>query len=328
MPIYRKKPNSLRSAPLFDHAVSAPKGGAAYYVYASDGVRLRVAIWNNDTHENGTVFLLPGISSFIERNAHSAVDFDSFGFSTIVLDWRGHGLSDRLVKNPKIVHINKFTEYQNDIHALLETAEALQLRKPWYLVSKSMGAAIGLRAVVEGMPVEKSVFTAPMWGIQMRHADRVAALMIAKLATICGIGHLYVPGQDDTPAILKNSFGTNDFTSDQSIFTNLQSLANKYPELHTGGPSLGWLSAAMAECRKLRRLQNPKIPGLVISAECDTTVQLKPAIDRTKAWPTGDLYLVANAKHDLMTENSEIRSHVLSLITKFLAKTSGKHNPN
>ena len=38
--------------------------------------------------------------------------------------------------------------------------------RPLHLLAHSMGGCIGLRAVIEGMPVAACVFTGPMWGIK------------------------------------------------------------------------------------------------------------------------------------------------------------------
>ena len=50
--------------------------------------------------------------------------------------------------------------------------EGLGAPKPWFLIGHSMGGAIGLRALHDGLPVQAAAFSAPMWGIAMHPALR------------------------------------------------------------------------------------------------------------------------------------------------------------
>ena len=73
-------------------------------------------------------------------------------------------------------------DYQRDVAAVMALARAEALaRPPFHLVSHSMGGAIGLRALHDGLPVRAAVFSAPMWGIRMHPALRPLAWALATL---------------------------------------------------------------------------------------------------------------------------------------------------
>lgn len=312
----------FETAPLLSKIDAFPKGGRAYWIKANDGVRLRVASWNSDSQQNGTVFLFAGISSFIERNIHTIADLESRGFASFVIDWRGHGMSDRLIENPNTIHIEDFADYQKDVEAMIEAATKLCLPKPWYILGKSMGAAIGLRSIIDGIPVICSVFTAPMWGVEMHWATRLAAWPLSSLSHNLGFGHLYVPGYDDHPTVLTTNFSANNFTHDKVLYEGLQKVAKKFPDAHTGGPSMSWLYAALRECRSLQKLPCPSMAGLVYFGENDKTVNIEATKAVVSRWTNARYCFIENAKHDLLSEVPEIRFPLVDEICSFFKDSS------
>lgn len=108
----------------------------------------------------------------------------------LALDWRGQGMSDRLQDNTCPGHIGHFADYQRDVVELVVAAQELDLPRPWHLLAHSMGGAIGLAALQGGLPVASVVFSAPMWGINLRGIpEPVALAMAAGLSRLGRGGH-------------------------------------------------------------------------------------------------------------------------------------------
>ena len=102
-------PTSLQEAPLTEiENFTAPKGGKAFFFTTSDQVRIRVAIWNTESTV-GTIILQSGRTEFIEKYFEVIQEFISRGFCIAMFDWRGQGLSDRLIDNPYLGHIEDFS---------------------------------------------------------------------------------------------------------------------------------------------------------------------------------------------------------------------------
>ena len=152
-------------APFYRDVAGGPEQVEAQWLTAADGVRLRLAIWPEG--EKGTVLLFPGRTEYIEKYACTAADLKARGFAMLAVDWRGQGLADRALDDRKTGHVMHFVDYQMDVAAIMEALEARGLPRPYYLIGHSMGGAIGLRAAMDGLPVNAAVFTAPMWGIAM-----------------------------------------------------------------------------------------------------------------------------------------------------------------
>ena len=68
----------MTEAPLFHDVADAPADGRAFWLHAADGVRLRVGLWRHEGAQ-GTVFLLPGRTEYIEKYGRAAADLRARG---------------------------------------------------------------------------------------------------------------------------------------------------------------------------------------------------------------------------------------------------------
>lgn len=314
--------NQLEIAPLNTDLAEAPEDGTAYWLIADDGVRLRVGLWKRTLASRGSVFLFPGRTEYIELFGRTIRNLTALGYSVFVIDWRGHGLSDRLTDDPKSVHVEQFTDYQMDVAAMVASANELDLPKPWFLLGNSMGGCIGLRAVLEGMPVAACAFTAPMWGINMSLTQRIAAWPVAWASQKCGMGHYYCPGYTEQNYALSNPFLGNRITNDPDMYDYWVHQAKGAPELQLGGPSMQWLFQSLKECRDLSKMKSPEVPSIAFLGDQDLVVDGRSIHTRMRNWSCGKTELVQNAKHNLLMEISNVRSGVLSELDILFKATS------
>ncbi|MEP5187140.1 MAG: alpha/beta hydrolase, partial [Marinomonas sp.] len=179
-------------APLHEDIARGPGGGSAHWIHTHDGLRLRAGHWpaqtSDQTPAKGTVLLFPGRTEYIEKYGDAAAIFAQNGLGTLAIDWRGQGLADRLLKDAVLGHIDEFANYQADVAAMIELATTLELPKPWFLLGHSMGGAIGLRALMEGLPVQAAAFSAPMWDIKLPGPLRPVAYGMGAFARPFGLG--------------------------------------------------------------------------------------------------------------------------------------------
>src|SRR5262245_318799 len=85
----------------------------------SDGVTLRFARWAPPPGRKGTVCLFQGRAEFIEKYFETVRDLRSRGFAVAMLDWRGQGLSQRMLKNPRKGYVRNFNQYQIDLETFV-----------------------------------------------------------------------------------------------------------------------------------------------------------------------------------------------------------------
>lgn len=306
-------------APFHRHLAQGALDGAARWIEAEDGVRLRAVSWGREARK-GTVLLFTGRTEYAEKYGRLAGDLAALGYATLTVDWRGQGLSDRLRAERSLGHVGRFADYQRDVRALLAHGRALSLPEPWVLLSHSMGGCIALRSLKEGLDVRGAVFSAPMWGLQMTAALKPVAWSVTSVGRGFGLGHLLTPGQEAVSYLLRCDFADNTLTSDRTTFEWLRSQLAAEPELALGGPSLHWLNEALREMRRLMSGPAPRVPALGLVGTEELIVDPSRIRRRFADWPGARLVQVPAARHEVLMETPAIRSRVLSEIAAFLAQ--------
>ena len=299
----------MDTAPFYDDVAFGPDNGVAHWVTCSDGLKIRVAHWTG-TDVKGTVLIFPGRTEYIEKYGDAAREFLSAGYATVAIDWRGQGLADRMSGDRRMGHVGKFTDYQKDVAAVLDHARALGLPEPFYMVAHSMGGCIGLRSLMEGMPVKAAAFSAPMWGIGLSPIVRPGAWVISSIAGILGKDDVFAPGQPAETYVLREKFELNTLTQDREMWDRLVAQMAKYPDLSLGGPSIRWLGESLREMLHLSSRPSPKIPTVTFLGTAEDIVDPQRIKDRMAKWPDGTLHMINKGEHEVMLEIPESRSFV------------------
>ena len=315
----------MEPAPFFADIAEAPSGGRTVWATAADGVRLRIGYWRGGKtgERNGTVLIFPGRSEYIEKYGPALTRLTGAGHACLIIDWRGQGLSDRILADPMSGHVHEFVDYQTDVAALLQTASALGAPEPRFLLGHSMGGCIGLRALHSGLPVRAAAFSAPMWGIRIHPLLRPTALALTTAARSVRQGHRYAPGTSAATYVLEAAFEDNFLTRDRAMWDFMRTQTQRHPELGLGGPSLHWLNEALAETRRLRTMPAPATPCYTAFGTRERIVDTL-AIDAVMAgWPNGRLDLFAGAEHEIMMELPEVRDRFLTRVCEAFAGAAG-----
>ena len=297
----------MTDAPLFSAVADGPEGGRAFWVQAVDGVRLRLGRW---THQGaqGTVLLLPGRTEYVEKYGRAAADLRARGFATVVIDWRGQGLADRPLADRMSGHVDDFAEYQLDFDAMVGFARAQGLPEPYYLMAHSMGGCIGLRALLRDAPVQAAAFSAPMWGILIAGWMRPMAIALTTASRWFSFDDRYAPGTGAKTYVLTAPFTGNSLTTDAEMWDYMRQQALAHPELVLGGPSLGWLKAALGECHALTLLKSPDVPVITALGTQEKIIDVGPVHARMAIWPRGTLDLYTGAEHEVIMERAAART--------------------
>lgn len=303
----------MDTAPLFDDIADGPDGGAAYWIEAADGVRLRLATWGGG--DQGSVLLIPGRTEYIEKYGQAAGELRARGFSVAVLDYRGQGLADRVADDPMIGHVGAFSDYQLDVRAALDAMGALGLGGPVHMLCHSLGGAIGLRAAHVQAGISSVAYSAPMWGIKMPALLAPIAPLIAGAAQALGMANRYVPGGGPQTYVMSAEFDGNTLTKDRAMWDHMVAQARAHPELTLGSPSFHWLRAALRECRDLSHMPAPKLPCLTYLGSAEAIVAPAAVHAQMARWTDGRLELIADAEHEIMMEIPTTRSRFFDDIT-------------
>ena len=299
------KLEAVLPAPFHAELAEAPPGATCVWLQAGSA-RIRVAWWK--AGDRGTVLLLPGRTECIEKYGRAAGDLVARGFSVITLDWRGQGLADRALPDRATGHVGDFSEYQQDLDMLLEEAARAGLPQPYVMVAHSMGGCIGLRGLMRGLPVKAAVFSAPMWGIAMAAWLRPVAAFLGTLAGPLGLVNRYAPSTSAETYLLQVPFEGNVLTTDRAMWDYMRRQVAEVPDLALGGPSIGWLKAALHECAALSVLPAPKVPAICVLGTAEKVVDVPPVHLRMAGWANGQLDLYPGAEHEIMMETPAVRA--------------------
>lgn len=312
---------TLAPAPFHAELADGPQAGQAYWLHADDGVRLRLAVFPAP-QAKGTVLLFPGRTEYIEKYGRNAADLVACGYSVAVVDWRGQGLADRLLDEPLIGHVDRFADYQRDVTAVTDALTQLELPRPWHLIAHSMGGCIGLRALMNGLPVQSAAFTAPMWGIRMSAFSRPAAWVISWGGSQSGLGHVLVPGTRMQSYVASEPFETNSLTNDPAMFDYMRAQVTAEPRFQLGGPSLRWLKEALLETRRLAMRPAPQVPCLTFLGTQEVIVDVDRIESRMAHWPGGTLIRVPGAKHEILMESGNMRGEAVRRCDAFFTASA------
>jgi lysophospholipase len=303
------KHDTALPAPFHAGVADAPPGAVVVWTTAGSGAgaaRIRLASWK--AGDKGTVLLLPGRTECIEKYGRAAGDLIARGFSVMTVDWRGQGLADRALPDRMMGHVGTFAEYQDDFDAMLAEAGRQALPQPFYMVAHSMGGCIGLRGLMRGLPVKAAAFSAPMWGIAMAAWQRPVAAVVSAFAAPLGLVTRYAPSTSAATYLLQVPFQGNVLTTDRQMWDYMRRQLAEVPELALGGPSIGWLKAALAECAALAALPAPKVPAICGLGTAEKVVDVPPVHLRMAAWGNGQLDLYPGAEHEIMMEGPATRA--------------------
>ncbi|MBA4209371.1 MAG: alpha/beta hydrolase [Parvibaculum sp.] len=306
-----------------------PEGGEAFWLRAEDGARLRVVTWAGEA-PRGTVFLFGGRTEFIEKYFEVAGELRQRGFAVVTMDWRGQGLSDRLLGDPRKGHIDDFSTFDRDL-ARLMISVAPRFPKPWIGLAHSMGGQILLRAAHEHPEwFSRIALSAPMFGLKFSQRLARAIRSATALLHLAGRDGEFVPGgngkaADETP------FAKNILTQDERRYGLLQALLRAEPALCLGAATVGWLHAAFRSMDMtsapawLRRVGTPL---LICEAERDALVSGRALAHAALHMPNALLVTIPDARHEILIERDEARAAFWRAFDRFTDGTQKKLPPS
>ena len=297
-------------APLYGtQAAPVPTDTAAEWFTGAGGARLRAALAPPSAPPRGSVVLSGGRTEPIEKYFEVAGELAGRGFTVLMHDWRGQGVSQRLLPEPLKGHAHGYADFLTDYTALIETFEA-RLPKPWVAMGHSMGGCLTALALAKGEDrFAAAVLSAPMFAIFTPPVKPALARLLAGALSGVGLGGALVAGAKLTtpPA----AFADNLLTHDARRYARNVEQVEQHPELALGSPTWGWLSFAFAATGELQRGDGPPkvaTPVTVVAAGADRIVDTRLLRQVTARFPHGRYLEIPGAYHEILQETDPIRA--------------------
>lgn len=312
------KTGSARNEP----AGRTAEGGVTYgYFNAEDGISIRYGTLNAK-NAVGAVVLLGGRKEFIEKYRETITELIARGFDVYTFDWRGQGLSTRLLENRHKGHVGSFDHYVKDLSQFMEKIVPAQKGRKLIFLAHSMGGHIALRYLHENPGrVTGAVLTAPMIDIDTAPLPKKVARWVTAAAMLAGRGEGYAIGSKDyDPQAMR--FPKNPLTGDPVRFAVEKSQIRQNPDLALGGVTYGWLweSFRSIDRMKGRRFASEiSTPVLVINAGRDTIVDGRAQQRICRRMPGGRFVCIEGARHEILKEIDEIRNAFWDAFDSFAA---------
>ena len=299
-----------------------PPGANIVGLRTADGVELRAAYWRPEGAPRGTISLVQGRAEFIEKYFEVIGELLGRGFVVATFDWRGQGLSQRLLRGRAKGHVRRSTDYRRDLDAFIRQLLAPDCPKPWFALAHSMGAAAVLDYSASGdgpEPFTRIVGTSPMVDLHGFAGSKMARRLATGLTDL-GLSRLYVPG-GSRKSLFEKPFAHNVLTGDRRRFARAAQVLGLAPALAIGDPTIGWARAAY---QLMERLASPQVaerlrtPTLLL-ASGDERLVSTPAIERFAGrLKTATCVVLPGARHEIMMERPEIRSEFWAAFDAFI----------
>jgi len=300
---------TLEPAPLVATAEAPiPDGMRAFWHQGAGGARLRAAIAPSDGPARGAVILSPGRTEPIEKYFEVTGELQARGFWVLVHDWRGHGLSHRLLGDRLKGHAAGAGDFLEDFRRLLHEAEPL-LPRPWISFGHSMGGALVAMALAAGERRFSGAFlSSPMMGLEAaRRLPLEVARLIAHGMVRAGRAEAWVyEGYDP----MLGPFESNILTHDERRYERYRAQLAACPDLALGGVTWGWLAFAFDCAAALAKPAAADLPLTVVGASEDLLVATAPARRYAERAPQGRYAEIAGAYHELLMETDARRALV------------------
>lgn len=300
-----------QSAPLMSIPESrAPEGGTGEWYRGAGGLRLRVGYWETTRPARGTVFISPGRSEPIEKYYEVVKDLLARDFCVVAHDWRGQGLSARLLPDRLKCHARSSDEFLDDYQRLLDSFED-RAPKPWVMLGHSMGAALNLATLAKG---EQRIVGAFLTNPMLRVRTGKHALWAVNFQTNWQVNHGrgtdYVPELFDDP--FEHTYEEDALTHDKTRYEIWREQLFACPHLAVGTPTWGWLSFALKLGETLLKdkqkvLKKIKTPVTILCSGDDQVIAKQPSKLFAKRLGKAQYIEVGGAEHEILIEAEEYR---------------------
>jgi lysophospholipase len=266
------------------------------------------------------VCIFQGRGEWIEKYFETVRELRARGFAVATLDWRGQGLSERMVEDRRKGYVRDFSEYDTDLETFMREIVLPDCPPPLFALGHSTGATVLIRAAYRGHRwFDRVVLIAPLIGLGRAGATPAASVIVRGLR-LAGFGSMYVPGGSAT-VIETRPFIGNVLTSDPVRYARNAAILAAEPALALGSPTVAWVDAAFRAMHAIgERGYGSRIrqPILIVSAGLDVVVSNSAIEDFATSLHSGSHLVVVGSKHEVLMEQDRYRTQFWAAFDAFV----------
>ena len=283
------------------------------YMTTNDRAKIRIGFWsapdNTFKSMRQNIILLTGRASFMETYHEVIQKLVSQNFNVWSFDWRGQGLSSRVLNNSFKSHIDSYETYLKDLDQFINQIVQPSTNEIYMVMAQSMGAHLILRYLQDYKSDFSGVMLiSPMLDILTGQYPRFFVELFTDFCVNFGWSEHYVLGNQHHDVTLE-SYENNYYTQNFAGFQKLLDLQKKYPTALVGKPTYGWLQATLKSIKLLLdadKLSKIEIPLYFIESGQDRVVdnRLIPYVMKFLKLSFHKIY--PQARHQIFLETDEI----------------------
>lgn len=294
---------------------------------SDDGIQLRYGHWSYQGDlNNGTVIILGGRAEFMEKYTETIQQVTTRGYTVFSLDWRGQGLSQRMLKDPTRGYIQSYDQYVTDLVSFFKSVVPPDHHRPVIALAHSMGALILLLFLRKfKMYIDKGVLLSPLIDIPSPFFPKVFARFICTLMVFFQKGDWNIPSIRRSKTF-RLSFKKNLLTHDPKRFKAIRQILAKNPELFVGSVTFGWLKATFNAIDTLQcpgAAEGITTPVLIAVAGHDRVICNDAISQLVARLPDQQMVKIDCAFHEILQEQDNLQAKFWSAFDQFVAINEG-----
>jgi len=310
-----------KKAPYLElNEYKAPKGINPIFIPMKDGKKIRLIYWKSNSLKNenrGTILLQQGHNEFIEKYFETIQEFLNRSFNVVCFDWRGQGMSDKMINDEHKQFIDDFNIHDKDLEFIIENFIQKRFQKPLIGIGHSMGGCI-LLSFLKGHKniFDKIILSAPMLGFR----NETIVMPFIQLANILFPKTDYLIGSK--PNMGKETpFKGNELTTDKERYQRTLKLVRKKPNIRLWGITNGWAKAVKIKLLSMREknwAEDVSYKILFLNNLKDRVVSSKHIKSMAKRLGNSQIINFENTKHEIFMEDNKCRNKMWDEIDNFL----------
>ncbi len=298
----------------------APEGIESYFIPMEDRKKIRLMCWkskSNKTGNRGTILLQQGHNEFIEKYYETIQEFLDRNFNVISFDWRGQGLSEKMISEKNKQYIENFNQHDTDLNFIVNKIIKPNFSSPLIAIGHSMGGCILLSSLFRNQNSFNAVIlSAPMLGFK----NEKILMFLATIFKIFSSKTSFFPFS--RPNMGKETpFKGNDLTNDPFRYKRTQRLVRLKPEIRLWGVTITWVNAVKKIFSSIRKKSlkleiNTKV--LIFNSINDKVVSPKKTIEMANRLKNCEVINLPDIEHEIFMEKSIHRKKMWNELDIFL----------